>query len=318
MMINKILLSILLSFFSIVVNAQISVVNVTLETTKGATIGLDDEMSATNVFEKEVVAGQHTLVIKYNDEVVKRENIDIPAGAEFKETISIGGKVNISSEPSGIVSVDGKDFGPTPTTVDLLGSHDIKVRYQSKKYKPSTETLNVLPLENIDRMYELKKSNRPWKYSWILLPQVTLPTDDTKDMKFGVMIARAKIIGWYIKGTFGFASMDHAEDLSDIWPTGEHRVMYFNACGGLMLNLFKPLYIYGGGGIGTRRIGYEDYSGKNYYFSNHYENETGNNADTDFAADFGLLFNFGHFALNGGCTLLKGKVAVNAGIGIKF
>ena len=65
-MMNKIVLSILLSLFSIVVNAQISVVNVTLETTKGATIGLDDEMSTTNVFTKEVVSGQHTLVIKYN------------------------------------------------------------------------------------------------------------------------------------------------------------------------------------------------------------------------------------------------------------
>ena len=321
---NKIVLSILLSLFSIVVNAQISVVNVTLETTKGATIGLDDEMSTTNVFTKEVVSGQHTLVIKYNNEVVKRENIDIPAGAEFKEIFSIGGKVNINSEPSGIVSVDGKDFGPTPTTVDLLGSHAIKVRYQSKKYKPSTETLNVLPLENIDRMYELKKSSRPWKYSWMLLPQVTLPTDDVKDAKFGFMVARARIVGWYIKGTVGWVSMDRDYSDSYIWPTGKHKVKYMNICGGFMLNIFKPLYLYGGGGFGVRHTGYEDYGGTYYHFDCDYyhfdcdSDEDGNDTDGAFVADFGLLFNFGRFVFNGGCSHLAGKMAVNIGVGIKI
>ena len=318
MMKIKLLLSILLSFVSIVVNAQISVVNVTLETSKGATIGLDDEMSTTNVFTKDVVSGQHTLVIKYNNEVVKRENIDIPAGMEFKEKISIGGKVNINSDPSGIVSVDGKEFGLTPTIVELLGTHDIKVRYQSKKYKPSTETLNVLPLENINRMYELKKSSRPWKYSWMLLPQVTLPTDDMKDAKLGFMVARARIVGWYIKGTVGFASMDEVSDDSYIWPTGEHKVRYLNICGGFMLNVVKPLYLYGGGGFGVRHIGYEDYGGTYYHFGNCVNDEKGNDTDGGFVADFGLLFNFGRFVFNGGCSHLAGKMAVNIGVGIKI
>lgn len=314
---NKTILALLLSFIWIAANAQIAVVSVNIETDKGATIGLDDEMSSTNIFTKDVVSGQHTLVIMYNNEVVKRETIDIPAGAAFNETYSIGGTVNINSTPTGIVSVDGKDFGSTPTTIDLLGQHTIHVRYENKKYKPVSETLNILPLENIERTYDLEKDKRPWKYSWMLLPQVTFPTDDTKDMKFGVMIARAKIIGWYIKGTFGFVSMDETHGISDIWPTGEHRVKYINACGGLMFNLFKPLYIYGGGGIGIRHIGYEDYGGKYYYFYDSNEKDN-NDTDSSFAADFGLLVNLGHLALNGGCTLLNSKMAVNVGIGVKF
>ena len=319
MMKSKTLLAMLLSFISIAANAQITVVSVNIETNKGATIGLDDEMSSSNIFTKEVLSGQHTLVIMYNNEVVKRETIDIPAGTAFNKTYSIGGTVNINSKPTGIVSVDGKDLGATPTTVDLLGQHTIRVRYENKKYKPAYETLNILPFESIDRTYDLRKNKRPWKYSWMLLPQVTFPTDDTKDIKYGVMIARAKIIGWYIKGTFGFASMESDHPIYQIWPTGEHRVRYINACGGLMLNIIKPLYIYGGAGIGFRQIGYEDYGGKYYYSCNDsYENEQNAYADGSLAADFGLLFNFGPFVLNGGCTLLNGKMAVNAGIGIKF
>lgn len=315
---KKFLFAILLFTFAFVVNAQISVVKVTLETNEGATIGLDEDMSSTNVFIKEVLSGQHTLVIKYNNEVVKRENIDIPAGTEFKETYSVGGKVNISSEPSGIVSVDGKDCGPTPAIVELLGSHNINVRYQNKKYKPATEMINVLPLENIDRMYDLKKSKRPWKYSWMLLPQITFPTDDAKDAKFGLMIARARIVGWYIKGTAGFASMKGAHSYYDIWPTGNHRVRYINICAGLMINIVKPLYVYGGCGWGTRLIGYEDYNGTFYCF---YENdycENGYDEDGGVVTDFGVLFNFGRIVFNGGCSLLAGKMAVNAGIGIKL
>lgn len=314
---SKTLLAMLLSFFSIAANAQITVVSVKLETNKGATIGLDDEMSSNNVFTKEVLSGQHTLIIMYNNEVVKRETIEIPPETAFNKTYSIGGTVNVNSTPTGIVNVDGRNYGTTPTTIELLGQHTICVRYENKKYKPVSETLTILPFESIDRAYDLKKNKRPWKYSWMLLPQVTFPTDDIKDMKYGIMIARAKIIGWYVKGTFGFASIKsgYTPSYGDVWPTGKYRVMYIDACGGLMLNIFKPLYIYGGAGIGIRRIGYQDYDGTYYRIDDFAESQ---NVDCGFAADFGLLFNFGHLALNGGCTLLNGKMAVHAGVGVKF
>ena len=305
-----------LSLCPLVADAQISVVSVTLETDKGATIGLDDEMSATNVFSKEILSGQHTLIIKFNNEVVRSEVIDIPAGEAFRETYPIAGKVRISSNPIGTVSIDGKDLGSTPATVGLLGKHTIQVRYKNKKYKAASEVVNVLPMENIDCAYELKKNKRPWKYSWMILPQVTFPTTNTEDMKFGLMIARAKIVGWYVKGTLGFDSIelldgDRSDLAEDVWPTGAYKVHYVNACAGLMLNVFKPLYLYGGAGIGWKKIGYQGYNGTYYCPSS-------DMADLCVASDFGLLLNIGHLAINGGCTLLDGKWAVNAGIGIKF
>ena len=69
------ILILIMTMFAWAAKAQITMVNVSLETDEGAIIGLDDEMSANNVFQKEIVSGQHTLIIKYNDEVVRREVI---------------------------------------------------------------------------------------------------------------------------------------------------------------------------------------------------------------------------------------------------
>ena len=52
------------------------------------------------------------------------------------------------------------------------------------------------------------------------------------------------------------------------------------------------------------------------YYS--YNDEDGNDTDGAFVADFGLLFNFGRFVFNGGCSHLAGKMAVNIGVGIKL
>lgn len=55
--------------------AQITTVNARFITSVGCEIGVDDEMSSNNVFEKELLSGTHIVIIKYNGEVVKREEI---------------------------------------------------------------------------------------------------------------------------------------------------------------------------------------------------------------------------------------------------
>lgn len=154
------ILILIMTMFAWAAKAQITMVNVSLETDEGAIIGLDDEMSANNVFQKEIVSGQHTLIIKYNDEVVKREVIDIPAGDSFNAEYPISGKVNIEASPKAFVIVDGNEVGQTPLSLDLLGMHNVKVRYANKKYKPVEESLNVLPMDNIERKYQ-KRTKDP-------------------------------------------------------------------------------------------------------------------------------------------------------------
>lgn len=296
--------------------AQISVVSVTVETSEGAIIGIDDEMSSTNIMTKELTSGIHTVVVKYNNEIVKREDIDVPVGEVFNKKFPIAGIVNVTSTPIATVSVDGRDVGKTPAKIEMLGNHNIKVRYESKKYKPISDRITVSPFENIDRSYELMKSKRPWKYSWMILPQVTFPTNDAKDMCFGLMIARAKRVGWYVKGVFNHVSNQYLDDnyeLNVIWPTGNHKVSYKNACGGFMVNIFSKAYLYVGCGYGWQKICYEGYDGKYYCY--------GNDNNRGFLLDGGLLVNLGSVAINVGYSHLHDMTratAVNAGIGVKF
>lgn len=315
---KKFFFILILMAVSMVTMAQISVVSVTVETSEGAIIGIDDEMSSTNIMTKEVTSGIHTVVVKYNNEIVKREDIDVPVGEVFNKKFPIAGIVNVTSTPIATVSVDGKDVGKTPAKIELLGNHNIKVRYESKKYKPISDRITVSPFENIDRSYELMKSKRPWKYSWMILPQVTFPTNDAKDMCFGLMIARAKIVGWYVKGIFNHVSNKYLDadryELNDIWPTGNHKVSYKNVCGGFMVNIFGKAYFYGGCGYGWQKICYEGYDGK-YYSNKKYDSVL---------VDCGLLVNLGSVAINVGCSHLSDNkysleaTAVNAGIGVKF
>lgn len=319
---KKFFFILILMAVSMVTMAQISVVSVTVETSEGAIIGIDDEMSSTNIMTKEVTSGIHTVVVKYNNEIVKREDIDVPVGEVFNKKFPIAGIVNVTSTPIATVSVDGKDVGQTPANIELLGNHDIKVRYESKKYNPISERITVSPFENIDRSYELMKSKRPWKYSWMILPQVTFPTDDAKDMCFGLMIARAKRVGWYVKGIFNHVSnqylaiSEYEHELNDIWPTGKHKVYYKNACAGFMVNIFSKAYLYGGCGYGWQKICYEGYDGK-YYSSKKYNSH-------NVLLDCGLLVNLGLVAINVGCShildngVFPKATAVNAGIGVKF
>ena len=57
--------------------AQITTVNVRITTSEGCKIGLDDDMSLNNVYEKEILSGIHTVVIKYNGEDATIIGVDI-------------------------------------------------------------------------------------------------------------------------------------------------------------------------------------------------------------------------------------------------
>ena len=112
----------------------------------------------------------------------------MPDVVSFTKEIPITGKVFVSSPIKDVtVFVDGTEKGKAPITLELLGNHDITLRYINKKYKPYSENITVQPFDEIERDCQLKVNNRPWKYNWFFLPQVALPTKRIKDAKFGLM-----------------------------------------------------------------------------------------------------------------------------------
>lgn len=292
------------------ISAQISLIKVKVETNTGAQIGIDDDMSATNIYEKELVSGEHIVIVKYNGNVVKREVISIPPGGAYNQKFEIGGNVKIDSKPEAILSLDGVEVGNTPQELNLLGQHSIGVRYKTKQYKPVNETFNVSPLENIERIYLLKKKKHAYEWKWHLLVQGFLPTTKVNDVQPGLMIGFAKVIGFYAKGSIGvlYDIKQEPESWEPIWGVGKHACNFLSGGGGLMYNIFQPLYVYAGAGYGEFKAGQKDYFG-NYI-------QTDSFSGVYYEA--GLIFSYKKLAINAGCMMCDGNFIVNAGIGVSL
>ncbi len=309
-LLKMLLLFVLLVQTSNNISAQISLIKVRIETNTGAQIGIDDEMSDTNIFEKELVSGEHVVIVKYNGNVVKREVISISPGGAYNEKFEIGGNVKIESQPEGILTVDGVDVGSTPQELNLLGQHNIGVRYKNKKYGSVKESFTVSPLENIERNYVLKKNRHAYEWKWHILVNGFLPTTKVNDVQPGLMIGFAKVIGFYAKGSIGvlYDIKQEPESWEPIWGVGKHACNFLSGGGGLMYNIIQPLYVYAGAGYGEFKAGQKDYFG-NYI-------QTDSFSGVYYEA--GLLFSYKKLAINAGCMLCDGNVIVNAGIGVSL
>lgn len=301
--------------------AQISLVKVKVTTNPGAQIGIDDEMSDTNTFSKELVSGEHEVTIRYNGDVVKRASIDVPVGEFYNEDFDISGKLNVQCSPEAIVILDGEEIGNTPQSVGLLGPHSLKVKYKNKAYSATKpETFNVSPFDNIERNYTLKRNKHAHEWRWHILVEGVLPTTDFGDIQPGLMIAFAKVIGFYIKGTCGLywnnMQFDGEGSHHGVWSDfNEHKTNYYYGIGGLMYNITRPLYIYAGGGFGEFHV--------------FHKSVFGDFLDTGFAkgpiVDLGLMYTYKRLSVTAGANYmlreegnLGDKISVNVGIGLSF
>lgn len=303
--------------------AQISLVKVKVTTNPGAQIGIDDEMSDTNTFSTELVSGEHVVTVKYNGDIVKRANIDVPIGESYNEDFDISGKLNVQSSPQAIVILDGEEIGNTPQVVGLLGPHSLRLRYKNKAYSSTKpETFNVLPFDNIDRNYTLERSKHAYEWRWHVLVEGVLPTNDFGDVQPGLMIAFAKVLGFYFKGTCGLYWNNISGDEYSIWSDSDiHKVNYYHGILGLMYNITRPLYIYAGGGYGE--------------FHEWHKTVFGDFVKTGYTkggvADLGLLYTYKRLSLTAGISCMFSDVDIvdggqnfghifsaNVGIGISF
>lgn len=298
--------------------AQISLVKVKVTTNPGAQIGIDDEMSDTNTFSKELVSGEHEVTIRYNGDVVKRESIDVPVGEFYNEDFDISGKLNVNSTPEAIVILDGEEIGNTPQSVGLLGPHSLKVKYKNKAYSATKpETFNVSPFDNIERNYTLKRNKHAHEWRWHILVEGVLPTTDFGDVQPGFMVAFAKVIGFYVKGTCGLYWKNIGDSDRVIWSESkEHKSNYFHGIGGLMYNIIRPLYIYAGAGYGEFHVWRKSVFGD--FVKTEYTKGP--------VIDLGLMYTYKHLSLTAGASYMVCEdmgntdkiISANIGIGVSF
>ena len=91
-------------------------------------------------------------------------------------------------------------------------------------------------------------------------------------MSYGAMIGVVKQTGVYGKVKYNFQSLSNDYECNNqgviagtdnnSWFTGENKISRFAITAGLLQRLWKPVYLYVGGGYGFKRLGWELESGE--------------------------------------------------------
>lgn len=68
-------------------------VTVHLETCSAAEIGIDDDMSSTNILTKKVAVGKHKVVVRFGSTFQKEYNLDVKSTGNHHYEFMINGKL---------------------------------------------------------------------------------------------------------------------------------------------------------------------------------------------------------------------------------
>lgn len=243
-------------------------VKVRLETSAGAEIGIDGDMSSTNIMSKLVARGKHVVKVTYGSDFERTFDIEVTREETFK--FSIDGKITINSTPTGKkVYVDGIERGRTPLTLDIIGDHNLTVEGDAITYFDATDHVSVNPFENVERNYTFAK-RPPRTYGMVLATY--------SGGGAGLFLGVCKRWGGYIRFGTSFTGLgadyilDDVPDYnhSDVYHKGDSHTTYMMGAGGVIARCHKYVYAYLGGGYGQylrcfqrriqKGIGYSDSS----------------------------------------------------------
>ncbi len=102
-------------------------VTVRVETSAGAEIGIDGDISSNNILTKKVAVGKHKVIVKYGNSYTKEYELDVTGENGQKCSYPIAGKVQLQVTPVADVYVDGIRRGKSPLSIELLGNHSIRL-----------------------------------------------------------------------------------------------------------------------------------------------------------------------------------------------
>lgn len=220
-------------------------VKVRLETSAGAEIGMDGDISSTNILSVKTSLGKHIVKVTYGADFVREYEIDVTKEETF--TFSIDGKLSVTSVPAGrSVSVDGIERGQTPLELNIIGDHNVVVAGDDQTYFDATDRVSVKPFEEVARDYTLGK-RPPRTYGMFML--------NYSGGGPGVFLGMCKRLGAYLRFNMSFNQNDVPStwDNSGNFPSGIHEdsdTKYKLIAGGLTARLHKNIYAYVGGGYG--------------------------------------------------------------------
>lgn len=231
-------------------------VRVRLETSIGAEIGIDGDISSNNMLTKRVPAGRHTVTVRYGTSYEKEYELEVtPATVQDVYRYPIDGQLSVESVPAGAtVYIDGIPQGSTPAALPLLGDHNVRIEKDPETYYEATDRVSVDPFAEVYRSYALRK--RPPR-----LYGMVMATGSAHG--FGAFAALCRRFGAFVRvsssfknGFFSYeppSSEPHYADKDGYTGTGcykEDGHAYGSVTCGFMARCHKYVYAYIGAGYG--------------------------------------------------------------------
>jgi hypothetical protein len=256
--------------------AQTDSVRVKLSTSQGAEIGIDGDVSSTNIMTTRVPVGKHTVTVTYGTSYKKDYEIEVNSlNTNFE--FYVDGKLTVNSVPAGTrVYIDGMQHGKTPLTVSILGEHNLRVEGDPITYFDYNQRVAVKPFEEVFCPVELKK-RPPRTYGMVLLNYEPIPGSSA----VGLTMAFVKRWGFYFRlaaGTDGSSGQyekvgnmsqgySYAATGTPIGGPGVYqkdKIGFASVSGGLIGRFHKHVYGYAGAGYCTysKQLKRTDGSGK--------------------------------------------------------
>ena len=221
-------------------------VRIKLRTSPGAEIGLDGDVSSTNILTTRTNVGKHKVTVTYGADFIRTFDIEVTREQTFE--FNIEGKVTINSNPSKHkVFIGSVEQGVTPLTINVLGAHNLRIEGDGVTWFDATERINVNPFQEMELSYTLSK--RPPQLYGVMMANCS-------SAGYGAMLGIVRRWGCYIRFA-GNANVGDATSANfknpDNTVTGVYRgdeQAHLMAATGLMLRFSKNLYAYVGGGYG--------------------------------------------------------------------
>lgn len=265
-------------------------VRISISTSQGAEIGIDGDMSSTNMLRKKVAVGSHTVTVTLGNSFKKDFPLNVTLGGKQQFDFPISGKLRVEGTPAGrIVYVDGMPQGKTPVTIDLLGEHNLRVAGDELTFFDYNQRISLAPFGNEVVNYTLGK--RPPRLYGMVLGNYSLTGS------YGATLAMCRRWGAFLRISGQSAEPGQEIGVShegNMFGTGVYKKTgnsQLSASAGVMFRAHKQLYAYVGGGFGDSKAVYEpltDVNDNGFFAYDHAW--TSQNSYTGPMLDCGLIF----------------------------
>lgn len=304
---------------------------ISLKSKIGAAIYINEEFAGTGEWNDRLSPGTYKVVARKDAHRESITMLDITSNEEkiieLEDPVPITGSIDINSNVSTKITIDGKDYGTTPQIITgvLIGVRNLQL--DAEGYMPYNKNITItegkiLPVRSMlvrdplsknkikkEAIYSKPKESKPKPpYAYFINFKMSMTS------KYGGMVGFVKRVGLYV-GYMGGTSPNSGKPATDLNISELSKAGYFRSAisFGPILRLTKNIHIYAGGGYGTYGPAYQSNNSEDvkYYIT----------LDKGPEVEGGLLLKFKYISLFGGYNTMISPIKfgeIHFGIGASF